>query len=241
MYTIILNSRNRVNTTTTANHAQFYIDWSSILKEGKYRVKYSICKQLLPAQIPWTFRVKSLTATVPLIVDGTPLTNINNVAMVNDPIRGFVFNFAGNNCLRLNVTTPLQTTKTFWVSATSASSNDSNVFSSNLNPKWFCRTNFLRVNNSFQSGLPAISTIEQTVVWRFYAVTTTTTTTTTSLYVDGNLVSSVLVNATGDTGSIYFGSNEGGSFITGRVDDMRMYSQILSSSEISNIYTNTLL
>ena len=125
------------------------------------------------------------------------------------------------------------------MSATSASSNDSNVFSSNLNPKWFCRTNFLRVNNSFQSGLPAISTIEQTVVWRFYAVTTTTTTT--SLYVDGNLVSSVLVNATGDTGSIYFGSNEGGSFITGRVDDMRMYSQILSSSEISNIYTNTLL
>ena len=42
MYTIILNSRNRVDTTTTANHAQFYIDRSSILKEGKYRVKYSM-------------------------------------------------------------------------------------------------------------------------------------------------------------------------------------------------------
>ena len=66
-------------------------------------------------------------------------------------------------------------------------------------------------------------------------------TTTTSLYVDGNLVSSVSLNATGDTGSIYFGSYEGGAFIIGRVDDMRMYSQILSSSEISNIYTTTLL
>ena len=239
MYTIILNSRNRVDTTTTANNAQFYIDWSSILKEGKYRVKYSICKQSLTAQIPWLFRVKSLTATVPLIVDGTPLTNINNVAMVNDPIRGFVFNFAGNNCLRLNVTTPLQNTKTFWESTTSAAGNDSNVFSTILNPIWFSRTNFLRVNNSYPSGLPAISTIEQTAVWRFYAVTTTATTT--SLYVDGNLVSSVSLNATGDTGSIYFGSYEGGAFIIGRVDDMRMYSQILSSSEISNIYTTTLL
>ena len=47
MYTIILNSRNMVDTTTTSNNAQFYIDWSSILKEGKYRVKYSICKQLV--------------------------------------------------------------------------------------------------------------------------------------------------------------------------------------------------
>ena len=48
MHTIILKSTDRINNRTTANDAQFYIDWGSILEDGKYRVNYSICKQLKP-------------------------------------------------------------------------------------------------------------------------------------------------------------------------------------------------
>ena len=61
MHTIILKSTDRINNTTTANDAQFYIDWGSILEDGKYRVNYSICKQLKPVipEIPWVFRVQS--------------------------------------------------------------------------------------------------------------------------------------------------------------------------------------
>ena len=48
MHTIILKSTDRINNRTTANDAQFYIDWGSILEDGKYLVNYSICKQLKP-------------------------------------------------------------------------------------------------------------------------------------------------------------------------------------------------
>ena len=242
MYTIILNSRNRVNTTTTANHAQFYIDWSSILKEGKYRVKYSICKQSLTAQIPWLFRVKSLTATVPLIVDGTPLTNINNVAMVNDPIRGFVFNFLGNNCLSINVRTPVNSTKTFWVMMPNVTVNANNVYSSNKMPIWFSNTTFLRASVNFflGDGGDVISTVELTAgVWKFYALTTTASQS--KSYVDGNLVTTGNLTWGGDTDIINFGAYLGTSFLTGRLDDMRLYSQTLTAIDTNDLYARTLI
>ena len=95
MHTIILKSTDRINNATTANDAQFYIDWGSILGDGKYRVNYSICKQLKPiTEIPWVFRVQSSTLTVPTTVDGITLSN-TNVSMINDTIRGSVFNFTG--------------------------------------------------------------------------------------------------------------------------------------------------
>ena len=59
---IVLKSTDRVNTSTSANECEFNIDWGSILDEGKYRVKYSICKtikqpptfnQLLVNKPPW--------------------------------------------------------------------------------------------------------------------------------------------------------------------------------------------
>ena len=51
-----------VDISNTANDCQFYIDWSAMLAEGKYRVKYSTCKaikqaptfnQLLVNKPPW--------------------------------------------------------------------------------------------------------------------------------------------------------------------------------------------
>jgi hypothetical protein len=117
-----------------------------------------------------------------------------------------------------------------------------NVFSSSAMPVWFNNTNFLRASVSF--GLAGTgdvtSTVEQTSgVWNFYAVTTTATTT--KVYVNGVLVSSGNIPWAGDTAEINFGAYARQSPYTGRLDDMRLYSQTLSADEISRIYTNTLL
>lgn len=78
---IILKSTDRVNPLTSANECEFYIDWGSILDDGKYRVKYSICKtikpiptfqQLLVNKPPWArYDASSLNATTQILTDLT--------------------------------------------------------------------------------------------------------------------------------------------------------------------------
>jgi hypothetical protein len=52
IYNVLLNSNDRLNKlTTTGNNAEFYLDWASILPEGKYKVKYSIVKKPLPVTL----------------------------------------------------------------------------------------------------------------------------------------------------------------------------------------------
>jgi hypothetical protein len=243
MHTIILKSTDRINNTTTANDAQFYIDWGSILEDGKYRVSYSICKQLIPVipEIPWTFKVKSSSLTVPTTVDGFTLTN-TNVSMINDTVRGSVFNFTGANYLSINVPTPVNSTKTFWVMMPNMTLAYHNVFSSSKMPVWFNTTTFLRasVNFGVGGGGEVISTIAQTAgVWKHYAITTTATQT--LLYVDGILVKTGNITWGGDTALIYFGAYLAQSPYTGRLDDMRLYSSTLSASDINSIYTRTLI
>ena len=244
MNTIILKSSDRVNNTTTANNAEFYIDWGNILEDGEYKVKYSICKQLLPV-VPavslWTFRVKGSTLVVPATVDGLPLTN-TNVVMITDAKRGPVFSFSGNGFLSINQATPVNSTKTFWVMIPKFSFANNNVFSSIRMPVWFNGTTFLRasVNFGVGGGGEVISTVAQTSgVWKFYAITTTATTT--NLYVDGVLVKTGNFAWGGDTAVINLGAYMGTSFFSGRLDDMRLYSSTLSATEINTIYTSTLL
>ena len=106
MNTIILNSRNRVDTTTTANHAQFYIDWSSILEQGRYRVKYSICKQLVGPVGPTfnTINPLGLELYYPftsstLNIDGVSVGNLATGTLVYDSSLTGVSTITGN---RLN-------------------------------------------------------------------------------------------------------------------------------------------
>lgn len=241
---IILNSKDRVNNATSANDCEFRINWGAILDDAKYRVSYSICKQLIiPVipEIPWTFRVKSSTLTVPTTVDGITITN-TNVSMINDVKRGPVFNFGGNGYLSINQPTPVNSTKTFWVMMPIVTSANNNVFSTAKMPVWFNGTTFLRatVNFGVGGGGDVTSTVAQTSgVWKFYAITTTATTT--ELYVDGNLVSTRNFNWTGDTAVINLGAFLAQSLFTGRLDDMRLYSSTLTASDINTIYTKTLL
>lgn len=47
MATIILKSTERIDAlTSSANDCQYYFNWGAVLDEGKYRVKYSICKTI---------------------------------------------------------------------------------------------------------------------------------------------------------------------------------------------------
>jgi hypothetical protein len=49
---VILNSNDRIDTSTSANDCQFNFDWASALEEGRYNVTYSICSQLKTNPIP---------------------------------------------------------------------------------------------------------------------------------------------------------------------------------------------
>jgi hypothetical protein len=239
---ILLNSKDRVNSATSANDCEFRVNWGAILDDGKYRVSYSICKQIKPiTEIPWVFRVQSSTLIVPTTVDGITLTN-TNVSMINDTIRGSVFNFSGNAFLSLIKPTPVNSTKTFWLKMPIFTSGNNNVYSTTKMPIWFNGGSFLTVavNFGLGGGGDVVSTIAQTSgAWIFYAITTTATQT--LLYVNGNLVKTGNLTWGGDTAAINFGAYSGASFLTGRLDDMRLYSSTLTASDINALYTRTLL
>ena len=197
-------------------------------------------KLLLPIN-NFTFRVKSTTSVVPTTANGYAVTNNNATTMVNNGTRGFVFNFAGNNSLSINLATPLNSTKTFWLSSSTPQTGSGNVFSTTKTPIWFNGTTFLRASVNYPSGGDATSNVAQTSTWLFYAITTTPTTT--SLYVNGSLVSTLTVAWTGDTDKMVFGAyqtNNVGNY-TGLMDDIRFYSNILTPTDIMTLYTSTTL
>ena len=186
----------------------------------------------------YTFRVNSETSVVPTVVDGITLVNSGGVAMINNGVRGFVFNLTGANHLRLVTTTPLSSTKTFWVSA--SPSGSANTFSTTKIPIWFNNTNFLRATVNFPTvGVDVTSTASQNNQWKHYAITTSATST--ALYVNGVLNASASVAWTGDTATMYFGSYQGSSNLTGLMDDIRFYSSILTATEILNLYNTTFI
>ena len=240
MATIILKSTDRINKTITANNAEFYLDWS-VLEEGRYKVTYSICKQIKSVVIPWVFRVKSTTTVVPTTVDGITLNN-TNVTIINDSTRGSVFNFGGNAFLSLIQPSPVNSTKTFWLKMPIFTSGANNAYSTTKMPIWFNGGTFLTVAVNFGQGGSGdvVSTVAQTSgAWIFYAITTTASQT--LLYVNGVLVRTGNLSWGGDTAAINFGAYRGSSFITGRLDDMRLYSSTLTATDINSLYTRTLL
>ena len=186
----------------------------------------------------YTFRVNSETSVVPTVADGFTITNTGAVAMINNGTRGFVFNLTGSKHLSIVATTPLSSTKTFWVSASPSGSD--NTFSTTKIPIWFNGTNFLRATVNFPTvGVDITSTASQNNQWKHYAITTSATTTT--LYVNGVLNASASVAWTGDTATMYFGAYQGSSTLVGLMDDIRFYTSILTATEIQNLYTTTFI
>jgi Concanavalin A-like lectin/glucanases superfamily len=234
IYNVLLNSNDRMNKLSSANEAEFRIDWGSILSEGKYRVKYSIVKSV-SIRIPYLFRVKSFSSVVPSVVDGLTLVNTNNVTMIYDGSRGYVFSFNGLNSLKLNVPTPTSSTKTFWVSVGNPSNEFNNVYSSVNRPIYFLRTSFLKAFVNFSTtNIKVESNVPQTVEWKFYAVTVSPTET--KMYVNGILTETRAVSSIVENSPLFFGSYEDSVFYTGKLDDMRMYDSILPPAYIERMY-----
>jgi hypothetical protein len=236
IYNVLLNSYDRVNKLTSANNAEFQIDWGSILQEGKYRVKYSIVKSI-SIRIPYIFRVKSFSSEVPSVVDGLTLINTNNVTMIYDGSRGYVFSFNGLNSLRLNVATPVASTKTFWLSVGNPANEFNNVYSTVTRPIYFLKTSFLKAFVNFSTTNTKVeSNVPQTVEWKFYAVTVSATET--KMYVNGILIQTQQASSNGETNPIYFGCYENSAFYTGLIDDMRMYDSVLPPDYIQRMYSH---
>ena len=184
----------------------------------------------------YAFRVYSKTPVVPTVADGFTITNTGAVAMINNATRGYVFSLTGSKYLSISSSTPLSSTKTFWVSSNPV--GNQNVFSTTKIPIWFSNSNALRASVNYP-GTNVISTISQTATWKHYAITTSATTTT--MYVDGVLNASASVAWTGDIDVMQFGAYQGGSFLVGQLDDIRFYTSILTATEIQNLYTATLM
>ena len=186
----------------------------------------------------YTFRVNSETATVPTVADGFTITNTGAVAMINNGVRGFVFNSTGSKHLSIVATTPLSSTKTFWVSASPTGSD--NTFSTTKISIWFNGTNFLRATVNFPTvGVDVTSTSPQNATWKHYAIKTSATTT--SMYVNGVLNATASATWTGDTATMYFGAYQGSSTLIGLMDDIRFYTSILTATEIQNLYNTTFI
>jgi hypothetical protein len=168
--------------------------------------------------------------------------NYNSVSMHFNSVRGNVFSFSGSNYLAVASTTPVISTKTFWLYSGNATSGS--VFSSpnypvslNMNSHLISTPSYLSSNNHTWS----CSSIQGSA-WNFYAITVTATNN--FIYINGNPTpcgggSQLGVNFNGDTTEIEFGANMGRNFYSGLIDDMRLYPYILSSVEMATIYSGT--
>ena len=208
--------------------------------------RYQNVSSSVTTNVAYTFRIKATSTTVPT-TDSTGLypiynTTINTggpVTAVADPTgtRGYVLQFFGQNYLSVFASSPVTSTRTFWLYSATPTAGSGNVFSSTNYPVFFNATTFLSIRPGFSAGGGATinSTVAQTANWLFYAITTTATTVT--LYINGIRNASTTMTAyTGDTTTIQFGAYTGISFYTGYMDDIRQYPYVLTNAQIADIY-----
>jgi hypothetical protein len=208
--------------------------------------KYS----LLADTSDYSLRLKATSNTVPSkdMVNNT-ITNLGNVTIFNDPLRGYVFSFSGSNYLSLSVSTTNNITRTFWVKTYTPSSGSGNVFSSTNFPIWFSASTNLHAgfNYSSNNNNYISDPNNEGSVWVFYAVTidySNSTDSKLSMYINGNTTPAVTTTYTStslttDT-TIYFGDySTTGNNYTGYLDDMRQYNYLLTPTQIQEIYNST--
>jgi hypothetical protein len=123
----------------------------------------------------YSFRVKGFDLTVPTSASsGVPLTNVNGVAMINDPVRGFVSSFSGINYLSLNLNQTLITqTRTFWLSSATPNVGNGCVYCSNKFLLYFLGGTRLKCYPNYEGGASAFANVTQGTTWVFYAITLT--------------------------------------------------------------------
>ena len=88
--------------------------------------------KLMYNELPdYTFRLKASCNRIPTFdTNNNILTNVGYTTTYNDPIRDYVFNFSGSNSLSISMGTPVNSTKSFWLSTAYASNAGGNIFGS---------------------------------------------------------------------------------------------------------------
>ena len=193
----------------------------------------------------YNFRIQTSSNSVPT-TDTTntySITNIGSVEVVNDKIRGQVFNFSGSNGLTITTTTPIVASRTVWVKTLNPTTSGT-VFSSNKWAIWFEAGPNKRLGSAinYSSNPALIDTVDRGSYWVFYAVVFDGTNH--SIYVNGNNTPIVTQTTTSvvDSSTIGFGqySSSNNYRYTGLLDDMRQYNYALTPQQINQIYNATI-
>jgi hypothetical protein len=265
MYTIILNSRNRVDTTTTGNHAQFYIEWCSILKEGKYRVKYSICKQLVGPVVasfntinPLGLELYYPFTSSTLNLDGVSVGNLATGTLVYDSSLTGVSTITGNRLSTIHTATPPSGQHGLVINRSVSSGTVATIslwFNCSSLPRldyWLITTFQDNAGNRFlitirpdnkiliaSSGLPFdwVSTFS-IVVNTTYHMVAVMNNGTNSLYINGVFNSTGPASVPSNTAGFNSIMRDPlGNGLIGTVDDYRYYNRALTLPEITTLYS----
>lgn len=59
------------------------------------------------------------------------------------------------------------------------------------------------------------------------------------IYVNGSYVTTLTISTSAGTDSLYFGSINSGDYLTGRLDDIKVWNKTLTSAEVSTEYSGT--
>jgi hypothetical protein len=123
--------------------------------------RYQNVSTVVTTNAAYTFRIKATSTTVPT-TDSTGLypiynTTINTggpVVAVADPTgtRGYVLQFFGQNYLSVFASSPVTSTRTFWLYSATPNASSGNVFSSTNYPLFFNATTFLSIRPGFSAG-----------------------------------------------------------------------------------------
>lgn len=256
---ILLNSKDRVNSATSANDCEFRVNWGSILDDGKYRLSYSICKQLVPRIFPayntisplglelyYPFTSSTLNAdgvrvgnlaTGNLVYDSS-LTGISTITndSLSTPAQGTVLN---GLVINRTVTAGAVATLSFWFKCTSIprggywfiTAMQSGVarFIITIDP-----SNKILINST--GPFTWLSTMN-VVVNTTYHVVVVLNNGTNSLYINGVFNSSGNASVPVNTAGINSIMRDpgGGLGMIGIVDDYRYYSRAITLPEIATL------
>lgn len=199
---------------------------------------------------------------------GNTFTNTGSVAMANDTVRGYVYNFPSTTALLKFATSPVRqnVTLAFWIKYNADTMKSVGIITSKYFPIYYDASGILNTQ-LYSSTVPKLQEPTQAYhnEWIHYAITVQTTVSNGNavLYKNGLVVSSITANTnlsssvwgTVDTftsSGITFGyPNSQATFYTdagmsanfgviSQLDDMRVYATSYASTDISNIFVSGL-
>lgn len=191
----------------------------------------------------WSFDGADLQGTTAYDRSGSG----NNGTLVNSPKKsigkiGQALQLTGNNYVNTSVSAPVSAySKSAWVKVASCSNTNNIVSSTGNATALFAPSSYTCKLSSGHNGSwmqVQDSTALTPGVWYFVSVTYDSSVAggTLKLYKNGALVNSATSIAAPATGAVQIGAHGGGNFLTGSIDDARLYNRALTDAEVEQLY-----